>query len=120
MKLHPNIYKSYKTALFYLLEQSGHRVEGDHVPDAPQTHVTNGGSAWAKSHLLLHEGVQNLPNAQSSQAFAPFLGGGRSIQSFAVSRQIITNLVQIDIKSAMCLSLNLIVFFGIKISDPKD
>ena len=45
MKLHPNIYKSYKTALFYLLEQSGHRVEGDHVPDAPQTHVTNGGSA---------------------------------------------------------------------------
>ena len=44
IKLHPNIYTSYKTALFYLLEQSGHRVGGDHVPDAPHTHVTNGGS----------------------------------------------------------------------------
>ena len=44
-KITPNIYTSYKTALFYLLEQSGHRVEGDHVPDAPHTHVTNGGSA---------------------------------------------------------------------------
>ena len=115
LKLQPNIYASYKTVIFHLLEQSGHRVGGDHVPDAPHAHIANGDSRWAKSQLLLQEGVQNLPNIQSSQAFAPFLGGGRSMQSFAVWRQIMTNLVRIDIKSTMCLSLNLKLPFGIEV-----
>ena len=106
---------SYNTAVLYLLEQSGHRNGGNHVPDDPHTHITYAGNGVVKSQLLLHEGEQNLPNAQSSQAFAPFLGGGRSMQSFAVWRQIITNLVQIDISSTMGRSLNLKLFFGINI-----
>ena len=44
LKLQPNIYASYKTVIFHLLEQSGHRVGGDHVPDDPHTHIANGDS----------------------------------------------------------------------------
>ena len=44
LKLQPNIYASYKTVIFHLLEQSGHLVDGDHIPDAPHAHIANGGS----------------------------------------------------------------------------
>ena len=83
IKLNPSIYTTYKTAVFYLLEQSGHRVEGYHSPDDPHSQILSR-SGWAKSHELLHEGVQNVPKNQPSQALAPFLGGGRSLQSSAV------------------------------------
>ena len=45
IKLNTNIYTSHKTVVFYLLEQSGHRVRGIHLPDGPHTHTTNGDSS---------------------------------------------------------------------------
>ena len=39
IKLHPNIFSSNKTVIFHLLEQSGHRVGGNHTPDAPHAHT---------------------------------------------------------------------------------
>ena len=61
IKLNANIYTSHKTAVFYLLEQSGQRVTGIHIPDDPHTHTTNSDTSRAKSLLLLHMGTQCLP-----------------------------------------------------------
>jgi len=69
--------------IIYSLVQSGKRLVGIQVPLAPQTHIA-AGKGWAKSDLLLQKGEQNVPNIQSSQAFAPPLGGGRSLHFVAV------------------------------------
>ena len=42
IKLNPNMYTTYKTAVFYLLEQSDHRVVGYHFPDDPHSHILSG------------------------------------------------------------------------------
>ena len=70
----------------YLLAQSGQRMDGNHIPDAPQLHVVNGGIALVNSQRSLQKGLHIRPKAQASQAFAPFSGGRRSRQSFAVDR----------------------------------
>ena len=70
----------------YLLVQSGQRMGGNHIPDAPQIHIVNGGIALVNSQRSLQEGIHIRPKTQSSQAFAPFSGGRRSRQSFAVDR----------------------------------
>ena len=67
----------------YSLVQSGQRLLGNHFPDAPQLHTAYDCSCWVKSHLSLQNGAHIRPRAQSSQALAPFLGGGSSMQSFA-------------------------------------
>ena len=71
----------------YLLVQSGQRLGGSHLPDAPQLHIECGGNSWAKSHWSLQKGLHIRPRAQSSQALAPFCGGGRSMQFFAIEGQ---------------------------------
>jgi len=76
----------------YSLEQSGKRLVGIQVPLAPQTHILEGKDC-AKSDLLLQKGEQNFPNIQSSQAFAPPFGGGRSLHPFAVRVKEVTNLI---------------------------
>ena len=70
-----------------LLVQSGQRMRGNHIPVAPQLHIVNGGIFWAKSQSSLQKGLHIRPNSQSSQALAPFLGGGMSMQSFAIEGQ---------------------------------
>lgn len=71
------------TIVIYSLVQSGKRLVGIQFPFAPQTHI-DASKGWAKSDLLLQKGEQNVPNIQSSQAFAPPLGGGKSLHPFAV------------------------------------
>ena len=73
----------------YLLVQSGQRMGGNHIPDAPQLHIVRGGIGWAKSQRSLQKGLHTRPKAQSSQALAPFSGGGRSRQSVAIEGQSI-------------------------------
>ena len=69
--------------------QSGQRMGGNHTPDAPQLHIINGGIDWAKSQRSLQKGLHIRPKTQSSQALAPFSGGGRSRQSLAIEGQSI-------------------------------
>ena len=66
-----------------LLEQSGQRPGGNHLPVPPQIQNAYGGRRWLKSHWSLHNGLHIRPKFQSSQAFAPFLGGGKSGHSLA-------------------------------------
>lgn len=70
----------------HLPVQSGKRLDGDHIPDAPQIHIVNGGIAWVNSQRSLQKGLHTRPKAQSSQAVAPFSGGRRSRQSLAEDR----------------------------------
>lgn len=65
-----------------LLEQSGQRPGGNHFPVPPQIQSANG-KRWLKSHWSLHNGLHIRPKFQSSQAFAPFFGGGKSGHSLA-------------------------------------
>ena len=74
----------------YSLVQSGNRLVGIQFPFAPQTHILES-KGWAKSDLFLQKGEQNVPNIQSSQAFAPPLGGGKSLHVFAVRVKEIMN-----------------------------
>ena len=75
----------------YSLVQSGKRLVGTQFPLAPQTQIDES-KGWAKSDLLLQKGEQNVPNTQSSQAFAPPLGGGKSLHSFAVRVKKVMNI----------------------------
>jgi len=68
--------------IIYSLVQSGKRFVGFQAPDAPQTHTLES-KGWAKSHFLLQEGEQIEPIIQSSQTFAPPLGGDRSLHFVA-------------------------------------
>ena len=74
-----------RKVIVYLLVQSGQRVRGNHVPEAPQTHI-DVSSGRVKSNWSLQNGVHSRPMAQSSQAFAPRSGGFKSMQGFAVSK----------------------------------
>ena len=65
-----------------LLEQSGQRPGGNHFPVPPQIQSANG-KRRLKSHWSLHNGLHIRPKFQSSQAFAPFFGGGKSGHSLA-------------------------------------
>ena len=87
--------------VIYSLVQSGKRLVGIQFPFAPQTHIDES-KGWAKSDLLLQKGEQNVPNIQSSQAFAPPLGGGKSLHPFAVRVKKIINT---------CISLSLLFFY---------
>ena len=75
----------------YSLEQSGKRLVGLQFPFDPQTQIDTS-KGWAKSDLLLQKGEQNVPNNQSSQAFAPPLGGGKSLHFFAVRVKKVMNI----------------------------
>ena len=75
----------------YSLVQSGKRLVGTQFPLAPQTQIDES-KGWAKSDLLLQKGEQNVPNTQSSQAFAPPLGGGKSLHFFAVQVKKVMNI----------------------------
>ena len=74
-------------SLATLLEQSGQRSDGYHLPDIPQLHTAYGGKGRVKSHSLLQNGLHMRPKIQSSHALAPFLGGGHSIQSFTMQKK---------------------------------
>ena len=80
----------------YSLEQSGKRLVGAQFPLAPQTQIDES-KGWAKSDLLLQKGEQNVPNNQSSQAFAPPLGGGKSLHSFAVQVKKVKKVMNINL-----------------------
>ena len=77
--------------VIYSLVQSGKRFVGIQFPFAPQTHIDES-KGWAKSDLLLQKGEQNVPNIQSSQAFAPPLGGFKSLHPFAVRVKKVMNI----------------------------
>ena len=83
MKILEQCKKGKMQLVIYSLVQSGKRLVGIQFPLAPQTHIDES-KGWAKSDLLLQKGEQNVPNIQSSQAFAPPLGGGKSLHPFAV------------------------------------